>query len=87
MRCCPFHTLLNCSTATTMSVQKPPTKDPWWKLAIKWTVIIYGVGAGITFGFTLLIVSGGLTSFPQALFLALMAALLWPLGIVLLLSR
>lgn len=83
-QCRAFHTLLNCSTATAMSDENVPANDPWWKVAIKWTVIIYGIGAAITFLISLVVFGSALTSISQALGLAIVYAAFWPLFIILL---
>lgn len=68
----------------SMSVQNGPTKEPWWKLLIKWTVIIYGVGAVLTFIISLVIFVSALTSISRGVDLAIFYAVLWPLFIILL---
>jgi hypothetical protein len=70
-----------------MSDENVTINEPWWKLVIKWTVIIYGSGAVITFLISLGIFGGALTSFFQAFVLATFYAMFWPLGIVLLFFR
>ena len=67
-----------------MSDKNVPINDPWWKLVIKWTVIIYVGGAAITFLISLVVFGGVLTSIPQALGLATFYAAFWPLFILLL---
>jgi hypothetical protein len=54
-----------------MSHEHVPIYEPWWKLIIKWTVIIYGGGAVITFLISSVIFGVALTSIVQALALAI----------------
>jgi hypothetical protein len=67
-----------------MSDKNVPINDPWWKSLIKWTVIIYGGGAAITFLISVVVFANALTSISQALGLATFHAAFWPLFIFLL---
>ena len=67
-----------------MSDKNVPINDPWWKLVIKWTVIIYVGGAVFTFLMTLVVFGSALTSISQTLGLATFYAAFWPFFIILL---
>jgi hypothetical protein len=56
--------------------RRVPINEPWWKLVIKWMVIIYGAGAAITFVLSFVIYSGGITSIGHVFALSIFTAAL-----------
>jgi len=66
-----------------MSDENAPASVSWWQSLIKWTVIIYGGGAVLTFLVGVAVFGGALTSISQVLGLATFYAAFWPFFIVL----